>query len=286
MLRRALGGRGFLILLAISIFVPAQTMADDSRILPLKHRSAQEIIPLIRPLLGPDDVLTGMDYRLIVRTSDKKFKEIERLLTQLDVAPQQLRITVQQGVAENDTNTSQSVSGEVDVGKNAHIKIPPKPSDKRGVVIQNDKLRYNAQQRTNVSNSQNTQMLLTQDGRRAYIRIGKLVPHVKRVIELHQNRLILTEGVEMQDVTTGFDVLPRIHGDRVQLEITPRLSTLVNPSTGLANIQTLTTSVEVKRGEWIELGSIFGNRDDIQRAILESARTESGTQSTVRIKVE
>jgi len=284
--RHALGSVSFLIVLALNLWLPAGAMADEARVIPLKHRPAQEMIPLIRPLLGPDDALTGMDYRLIIRTSDKNIKEIERVLAQLDVAPQQLRITVQQGVAENDNSTSQSLSGEVDVGPNARIKLPSRPSEKRGAAIQNDKLRYTTQRRSSTGNNQNTQTLLTQDGQRAYIRIGKLVPHVKRIIELHQNQLVLTQGVEMQDVTTGFDVLPRVHGDRIQVEITPRLSTLLNPSTGLANVQELTTSVEVKRGEWIELGQIFSNRDQIQRAILESARTESGSQSTVRLKIE
>ncbi len=272
--------------LAINLFMPLQAVADETRVIPLKHRSAQEIIPLIQPLLGAEDALTGMDYRLIVRTSDKNFKEIERVLTQLDAAAQQLRITVQQGVAENNTSTTQSLSGEAELGKDARLKLPSKPSNKQGAVIQNDKLRYSAQRQNNLGNSQNTQTLLTQDGQRAYIRVGKLVPHIKRIIELQQNQAILTEGIEMQDVTTGFDVLPRVRGDHIQVEITPRLSNLLNPSTGLANVQELTTSVDVKRGEWIELGRIFSSRDEIQRAILESAHTESGTQSSIRLKIE
>ena len=46
------------------------------------------------------------------------------------------------------------------------------------------------------------------------------------------------------------------------------------------------TTVEVKLGEWLDLGEILGNRGEVQRAILESANTTSGERRTVRLKIE
>ena len=264
----------------------AGVSAQEMRVIQLKHRPAGEIIPLIRPLLGPEDALSGMDYRLIVRTSDRNLKEIERLLAQLDVAPRQLRITVEQRVANDRDTASHSVEGEVRIGDKARIKLPEKSPDNRGLVVQKDNLRLRTDQRTTAGRNETTQTVMALEGQRASIRIGQSVPHVKKILALGRGQVLIAQGIELQDVTTGFDVLPRVHGDRVRMEITPRLSTLRDPATGLADFQELATTVEVRLGEWIDLGTILGHRNEIDRAILESAATESGERRTIRLKIE
>jgi len=264
----------------------AGVSAEEARIIQLKHRPAGEIIPLIRPLLGPEDALSGMDYRLIVRTSDRNLKEIERLLAQLDVAPRQLRITVEQRVANDRDTASHSVEGEVRIGDKARIKLPEKSPDDRGLVVQKDNLRLRTDQRTTAGRNETTQTVMALEGQRASIRIGQSVPHVKKILALGRGQVLIAQGIELQDVTTGFDVLPRVSGDRVRMEITPRLSTLRDPATGLTNYQELATTVEAKLGEWIDLGTILGHRNEIDRAILESAATESGERRTIRLKIE
>ena len=275
-----------LLVVLTALLAPVGVSAEETRILQLQHRPAGEIIPLLRPLLGPEDALSGMDYRLIVRTSDKNLKAIERLLAQLDVAPRQLRITVEQGLADDRSATTHSVEGEVPVGDNARIKLPGKTTDDRGLVVQKDNLRLRTESRTTSGRNETTQTIMVLEGQRAYIRIGRSVPQVKKIPVLTRNQAVITRDMELQNVTTGFDVLPRVHGDRVRIEIAPRLSTLENPSTGLANFQQLSTTVEAKLGEWIDLGEIRRGGDEVQRAILESAATESGERRTVRLKIE
>jgi hypothetical protein len=147
-------------------------------------------------------------------------------------------------------------------------------------------LRYTTNRRATKSANTQTHTVMTLDGQRAHIRIGQSVPYVKKILLLTENQMMIEQGVDLQDVTTGFEVLPRVHGSHVRIEITPRLSTLENPSTGLVNFQELTTTVEAKLGEWIDLGAMLGNGNDVQRAILESAATVSGEQRTVRLKIE
>jgi type II secretory pathway component GspD/PulD (secretin) len=260
--------------------------ADETRVIQLKHRPANEVMPLIRPLLGPDDALSGMDFRLIIRTSDRNLKEVERILAQVDVVRQRLRITVEQASAEDRATTSQSVTGEARIGDKARVILPAKPPQKGGLIVQKDGLRYTTNRRTTTASNANTQTVMTMDGQRAWIRIGQSVPHVRKILALSRRQLVLIQDIELQDVTTGFDVLPRVHGDRVLVEITPRLSSLRNPSTGLADFQELSTTVETKLGEWLDLGEILGNRDEVHRAILESATTTSGERRTVRLKIE
>lgn len=267
------------------ILAPIIAAADEARILYLKHRPAEEIIPVIRPLLGPNDLLSGTDYRLIIRAPDAKLEEIERVLGQIDVARRQLRITVRQGVSADDAAGSQSLSGETRIGQ-ARVTLPEKPGGDRGLVVQKNELQYGTGNRTTSADNVITQTVLTQDGQRAYIRLGQSLPHVQKILALGRGQLVITEGIEMQDVTTGFAVVPHVHGNGVRIEITPKLSTLQDPSTGLANLQELSTTIEAKLGEWIDLGEILGQRDEIECANLESGSTTAGERRTVRLKIE
>jgi len=267
------------------VLAPIIAAADEARIFYLKHRPAEEIIPIIRPLLGPNDLLNGTDYRLIIRAPDAKLEEIERVLGQFDVARRLLRITVRQGVSADDTAGSQSLSGETRIGQ-ARVTLPEKPGGDRGLAVQKNELQYATGNRTTSADDVITQTVLTQDGQRAYIRLGQSLPHVQKILALGRNQLVITEGIEMQDVTTGFAVVPHVHGNGVRIEITPKLSTLQDPSTGLANLQELSTTIEAKLGEWIDLGEILGQRDEIERTILESGSTTAGERRTVRLKIE
>ena len=58
----------------------------ELEIIALKHRSAEEVLPVIRPLLDQGDAASGMNYQLILRTSPRNLEQIRRLLESIDVA--------------------------------------------------------------------------------------------------------------------------------------------------------------------------------------------------------
>lgn len=277
--------------LVLVLALAATTAADELQVIQLKHRPAQELLPVIRPLLGPNDAVSAVDYRLIVRTSEARRREVERVVQQLDVARRNLVISVRQGSKTENRDTSHGASGEVDIGRDARVTLPRRPAaDDRGVVIEQQggdaRLRYQAREERGATSNERAQTLRVQDGQRAYIRLGQSVPHVKRILALAGRQVTILQGVEYQNVVTGFEVLPRVQGARVQLEITPRLSSLADPSTGLANFQELRTTVNVRLGEWVDLGAIQGSGENVRNAIVESATAGSAEQRTVWIRVE
>ncbi len=278
-------GRGLLLLAALLVVTFAR--ADEARVIQLQHRTAADVMPLIRPLLGPNDALTGMDYRLIISTSDKNFREIEKLLAQLDTARRQLRITVKQAGNGETDSAHTGVSGEASSG-NIRIQKPRRsPADSDGLTLgTKGGLQVETQRRSTTTSSNNTQFITTLDGAHAFIRVGQSVPHVTRILQITGNQAILSRGVTFQDVVTGFDVVARVQGQSVQLEIAPRLSHLDNPSAGLVSFQEYRTTVVVKLGEWVDIGGITGSGDEVRRAILDSASTQSEERRTVLLKVE
>jgi type II secretory pathway component GspD/PulD (secretin) len=273
--------------LLASLLFSTPAVADETRVIQLRNRSAAEMMPLIRPLLGPNDAVSGADYRLIVRTSNQNFREIEKLVAQLDTARRQLRISVRQTVAQERENTNVGISGEIK-NDNVRIQIPRQtPPENRGVVIRRDGVQLETQQTRTTSSSSTSQFVSTLDGMPAFVRVGQSVPHVQQILALTgKQQLVLAQGVSFHDVITGFDVTPYVQGDNVRLQITPRLSRLTNPTTDLVNFQEYSTTVVVKPGDWVDIGGLSGNGQEVRRAILSSASSHTGERRTILIKVE
>lgn len=272
---------------ALLLWAIGSAQAEESlHIIELKHRPAAELIPAVQPLLKANEALSATDYRLIVRATDARIREIEPLIRKLDVARRQLTVSVRHTtVAENERRTH-SLQGEAEIGKRGRVILPGRGDREGAAGIERNGIRYTTESRTGAGREEQTQMLRVQDGGTAFIRAGQSIPHIQRVLTLSGKRAVLIEGVALQDVTTGFEVRPRVRGENVQLDITPRLARAADPAHGLVNFQELSTSVNVRLGEWIDLGQILGARSEINRAILDSSDVRAQENRTILLKVE
>lgn len=275
--------------LPLAMFAVAALADYPLSIIPLKHRSAEELIPVIRPMLGPGENVGGMNYQLFVRASDRGLRDIEQLLTEVDRARKNLRITLQQDVARNGQSGSQELSGEGRAG-NVRIIVPEQePSGRGGLIIggrQDDSPHYKVTRSTGSSQNNTSQFINVLEGSTAFIHVGQSLPYVQRFLAYAGNRIVYGQDTQFLNVTTGFDVLPRLNGDRVELEISPRLSFVGNRGVQDVSFQELRTTVSAKLGEWVELGGMNASRDAVSRAILETASAQSGERRVVRLKVE
>ena len=88
--------------------------AEEMQVINLKNRHADEILPILQPLVASGGVLTGSDNVLFVRTSAGNFAEIQQAVATLDRAPRQLLISVGQGNAGD--GSSAGVRGSATIG--------------------------------------------------------------------------------------------------------------------------------------------------------------------------
>lgn len=276
--------------LLFSILATAALADYPLKIIPLKHRSAEELIPVIRPMLGAGENVGGMQYQLFVRASDKGLRDIELLLAELDRARKNLKITLQQDIARSSGAASQGISGEGRAG-DVRVIVPSRRESggSGGLVIggaEDESLRYKITRSTGSSQDNNSQFVNVLEGMPAFIRVGQSLPYVQRFLVFAGNRITYGQDTQFMNVTTGFDVLPRLNGDRVELEIAPRLSFVGNGGIQDVRFQELRTTVSAKLGEWVDLGGMTSGRDEVSRAIFETASTQSGERRTVRLKVE
>ncbi|BAU48812.1 nolw domain-containing protein [Sulfurifustis variabilis] len=277
---------GLWLLAAALLPSPALTArAEGVHTIELRHRPAAEVLPLVRPLLGPGDGASGTGFLLLLRTDPQRFKEIERVLATVDVAARNLTITVRRDSTRGTAGAEHGMRGRIHVDDRATVRLPVHDRPSTGVRVGDGHVTYGAQARAGTEDSAFVQTLRVQDGQKAYIRVGQSVPHVHRVLALGGRSVVVGRSVVFEDATSGFEVSPRLRGETVHLEITPRLTTSRTPD-GVVTFQELRTTVTARLGEWIDLGEILGAASDVHREILTAGRTQSQERHAVLLRVD
>ncbi len=270
--------------------LPAYGQTAELRVIPLRHRLAAELIPTLEPLLGPGETVTGMDSRLIVRATPATLAQLERVISELDVARRNLRITVRHGAAGSAQEQAQSLSGEIRRdGTRVIVSGDPRVSG-TGITVGREgpegRAQIHSERRTTTVRENLDQTLVVMDGGQGVIRIGESIPVVQPFLALVGDRLQIATGVEFYDVTTGFAVAPQLHGDMVQLAIAPRLSFRSGRGIQVIDVRELSTTVTIRRGEWLDLGGAIESANDLNRQIFATYRSTRHTVTRISVRVD
>lgn len=288
----ATGGRWVLVFAFLLVAAVAQAEVV-LEVIPLHHRTAEEVIPVLQPMLAREGTLSGFRGQLIVRTTPANLEEIKRILASLDRAPRQLLITVQQDVDANARRNTAGISGNVG-GDNARVIVPPTSRERQGghVVIQegDSRVRAHVLDSNSAVSDRNAQTLRVMEGREAFIRVGQSVPlrgrQVTRTVVGGQVVEQVVESTQYRDVTTGFYVRPRLSGNRVTLDISPQREKLSNDIRGGVDVQRVVTTVSGRLGEWMEIGGVVQDATGQQSVLLGRSSSATRDNRRVRIKVD
>jgi type II secretory pathway component GspD/PulD (secretin) len=273
--------RGLLLLLSIGAL--AATAAEpELRVFTLKYRLAGEVIPVIRPLLARGESVSGVDAKLIVRAGAATTAQIEQLLAEIDVPRRNLRISVRHTGQTRTVQQSGGAAGEIRSGDTRIvIRNGTGTGTSGGISVGRSTpgggAQIHSERRVTTTRDASTQTVTVLDGGRAFLHVGESIPVVQPYLVLVGPRLAVATGVTFYDVTTGFDVEPRIQGDRVLLAVHPRLSFRSNHGVQVVDYQELRTQVTVTPGEWVDLGGIVKSANEVNRQILsDTHRTQTG----------
>lgn len=233
-------------------------------VVPLRYRTAEQLLPLIEPLVPKPGTVSGSQGDLIIRTSRSNLADIRKLLGTLDRAPRRLLITVR-----HDAPADRSIDG---AGLQGNAAAPARRV-------------YGTRA---LASDRHAQRLQVDEGSEATIHVGQSMPVTSRrtVRRVTGGRVWedTVEATEYRDVLTGFTVRPRLLGDTVTLELWPQRDT-PGPQ-GRASIQTqrLASTVSGRLGEWIELGAV--SVDDAGASGASSYGTRSVSEDARRILVK
>ena len=100
----------------------------------------------------------------------------------------------------------------------------------------------------------------------------------------HEQRIADEIEAALRDQTTGFEVVPRLSGDRVFLDIAAQRESFRD--SGAVQGQRASSAVSARLGEWFELGGIASGGVRDERGILSASSARSADSRRVWVKVE
>lgn len=248
-------------------------------VIELKARTLDEVLPVVRPLVGDDAAVTGMGNNLIIKASPAQVAAVRKLLAEIDHPPKRLLITVSNQGENLGSTSGYAASADIKIGQGqVGINSPGRPvGDSQGRIALHD-----ADTRRSRTASQQVQAL---EGRPAYISVGAQVP-VRERQEYSVNGVPYSREVTgLRDVSSGFYVVPHVSGEFVSLEILQHDDRRAGAG-GRIDTQRATTTVRARLGEWVDLGGIDTRGSGSRTGLGYATRNQESTTRQIRVKVE
>lgn len=256
-------------LLYAVLFLSSLAWGQTLEIIGLRHRGAEELLPQLVPFVEPGGTISGVNDKLFLRAGSRNQAEIRTLVASLDTPRRRLMVSVRQDGAESGSDRGAGFGGRVEVGPGGAAVSG------RGHLYQSD-----SRSRRDIG-----QQVQTIDGGRAAIMVGESFFLPLRQVVLTPAGVVVSESLVQRDLGTGFVAVPRLSGDRVTVDISPRDDT-PGPVPGSVNVQRLVTTLSGRLGEWLELGGSVGEQNAATGGIASyGTRTASRTRRLL-LKVE
>lgn len=228
-----------LLIVLLCCFSTLLLAQQEMEIIPLQHRTVDQVLPTLLPFVEPGGALSGMNNQLILRGSAKNRAQIKQALVAIDTPPRRLIIRVSQN--RGGEGRQQAAEASLSVGtQRGDASLNARTVDTRSV-----------------RDARTAQSVQVVEGARALIQVGQSLPLPLHQVVLGPKGVTMSDSVVYRDMGQGFYAVPRLAGDRVTLEISPQSDAALNPASGgnvAINTQRLSTTVSGRLGEWIELG--------------------------------
>lgn len=277
------------VLLILFVLVSMQVRAEMTiETIDLKHRTANEVISVVQPMVQQGGSITGTGYKLFIKSTPANLEQLRAMIQQIDVAPQQLLITV--SMDKEVLNQMQDSSARVTVTTGTQrATIGEKPATPAAGEIHgqagNGNIKYDAWSRQQIGTERTPQgqQVRVTEGLWATVRTGQSVPVATR----YQNSDgTVTETVTYQDVVSGFQVLPRVNGDNVILTIRPQSQSPSPSGGGVYLTLEMESTVTGQLGKWLTLGGIAEAQHTTGTGLTVRTQHRTEENSQIFVKVE
>ena len=242
------------VLFALCAFGAACAFAQQAlEIIPLRHRTVEQVLPALQPLLEPGGTLSGSRGQLFLRASPANAAEIKQALAAIDRPPRRLEISVRFDGAQDAERRALGASGTIS-SRGARVDVTAEQASRAGAERADQRL----------------QVL---EGGRAFIMAGQSRP------------LIAPGETVIQDLGTGFEVVPRVSGSDVTLGILQQRE-VAGSRPGSVHGQQISSIVRTVLGEWVEIGGTVSDRHAEERGIGSARSARASGSRRVWVKVE
>mgnify|MGYP000632747381 CR=1 FL=1 len=252
----------------------------------LHNRSAEEILPIIEPMLDEEGSLTGTGYKLIIKSTPSNITQIRTLIEEIDINPRNLKISVSYRDQSNQNNRGGSVSVKTK-GEIGSVEIGDPKNQQDGdltITSKNDKVKFDARiyETSSKNNKTDIQTMSVTEGYWGTISMGQSIPYARRTRNPDGT---VTQSTQYKKIMTGFRVMPRTNGDNVTITIQQQKQNRSNNgiSVDTSEIETVVTG---KLGQWIFIGGTDHQKNLSQSGLTYNTRVRSTDVNQVWIKVE
>jgi len=240
--------------------IPVMGVAQNAlEIIALRHRTVDQVLPVLRPLLEPGGTLSGQANQLIVRASPANLAEIRRALEAIDRPLRRLRIAVRFDDSSDAASRGIGAGGTIG-SRGARIDVQARDS------------RTQAQERVD-------QRLEVLEGARGVITSGQSRPLRQRQLIQTPGGVVAQETIVMHEQASGFEVVPRVSGDTVFLDVAPQRE-------AGESFRRVATTVSARLGEWFEIGGVAASASRDERGIASASRSAATESRRIWVKVE
>lgn len=246
-------------LLWIGLLAASAALASTIDIIQLRYRTAQELTPLIMPHLSPTASLTGTNDRLIIRADAADIAAARQLASELDQPPRSVLVSVRHGNETSDSHSEFSASGNSRSG--GHVRIH----------------RSNSALAT-----QGKQQIRGLEGRPLQIVIRTLLPVTGHIAWLGSRGAGHVRQTQLVELEGGVYALPRLHGDRLEIDILVQDRAQGDPLTS----RRVVTTVSGQIGEWIAFASTGGSDRDSAQGLVHRSQSARQQTETLWLRVD
>lgn len=271
---------GLLLAMMSGCLMTALACAQSLQIIELQHRTAQEVIPVLQPLLERGGALSGQDYKLFVRASGGNVAQLREALAQIDKAPRQLLVSVRRASQAEMERERASASAAI-AGSRGGVSVnrPPTAVDPAAA----GQLTVRATNDASSSSANSVASVQVLEGSSAFIATGSSIPIVTAVAGGVGRRTWAATSTSYRDIASGFLVTPRVNGDTVVLDIEQRDESVHR---GQISTQRLATQVSAWLGEWAQLGGVSESASTQARGVLNRTQQTRSDERSIWVKVE
>lgn len=249
-------------------------------VIELQSRPLHEILPVIRPFAGADGTVTGMGNNLVIKASPVRVQEIRQLLVTLDRPPRRLVISVGKQGEIMSSSSGYRARADIEAG-DGHFSLnsPGHPADGSRAQV---RIHDNSRQGKRTTRHR-VQAL---EGQPAFINSGTRIPlQTSRRYYDNQGVPYQQRMTQLENVTSGFYVVPRVNGEEVTLEIMQH-DDRPGRGRGVIHTQNTGTVVRGRLGEWVDLGGADAAGNSREGGLGQSLDSRGSHTQGIQVRVE
>lgn len=241
------------------LLIVSVVQAGSIATIQLQSRPAEEVIPIVEPMLAHGDAISGRGFNIFLRSSPDTLAQVKDMIETIDIPAKVLQISVYQG-------STQGLS-KLDIGGSVQIESGDASADigtgrndygdaGSGITYRTNKGSanlYGISTQTRLNDNPIHQIRVN-EGNEAYIETGAEIPYFSSAHWIFPRRAV--GAIDYKDVVTGFYVRPRIHGDSITLQVSPFMNAKSDADGGSIETQSAYTSISGRIGEWLLIGGV------------------------------